>query len=280
MPYRRLTRALVLMAALYGATTGAAAFDDAMYPDLKGQWAKVGSGEWDPSKPRGLGQQAPLTAEYQAILEASLADQKGGGQGNDPGYRCIPHGMPRIMIAIHPMEFVITPEATYIMSERFGEIRRVYTDGRDWPEPLEPSFLGYSIGKWRDEAVAGRFDTLMIETRGLKGPRTYESSGIPFHPDGQTVVKERVSLDPSNRDLLRNEVTVIDHALLHPWTVTRTYRREKNPHPTWIEYLCVEDNHHVVLGRQDYLLSADGYLMPVRKGQPPPDLKYFDQTPK
>src|SRR5262245_38819067 len=55
--------------------TGAAAFDDAMYPDWKGQWTRMGSGNFDPGKPRGTGQQAPLTPEYQAILEASLADQ-------------------------------------------------------------------------------------------------------------------------------------------------------------------------------------------------------------
>ena len=57
--------------------------------------AAAGSGEFDPSKPRGLGQQAPLTPEYQKILEASVADQAHGGQGNDPGHRCNIHGMPR-----------------------------------------------------------------------------------------------------------------------------------------------------------------------------------------
>ena len=102
------------LAALCLTITSAAAFDDATYPDWKGQWTRMGSGNWDPGKPRGAGQQAPLTAEYQAILEASLADQDRGGQGNDPGYRCNPHGMPRIMIAIQPMEIVITPDTTYI----------------------------------------------------------------------------------------------------------------------------------------------------------------------
>jgi hypothetical protein len=37
----------------------------------------------------------------------------------------------------------------------------------------------------------------------------------------------------------------------------------------------VDDNKHVQVGKEDYLLSADGLLMPVRKGQAPPDLKYF-----
>jgi len=33
-------------------------------------------------------------------------------------------------------------------------------------------------------------------------------------------------------------------------------------------------------GKENYLLSADGYLMPVKKDQPPPDLRYFNQPKK
>ena len=38
---------------------------------------------------------------------------------------------------------------------------------------------------------------------------------------------------------------------------------------------CSEDNHHVWVGKDDYFVSADGYLMPTKKDQPPPDLRYF-----
>src|SRR5947199_10832128 len=91
----------VLLTAVLGALllmiTGAAAFDDAMYPDWKGQWSRIGGFNWDPTKPRG-GQQAPLTAEYQAVLDASLADQGRGGQGTYPGDRCLPSAMPGMML--------------------------------------------------------------------------------------------------------------------------------------------------------------------------------------
>ena len=52
----------------------AAAFDDAMYPDFSGQWKRPpGVGvQWDQTKSAGLAQQAPLTPEYQARLEASI----------------------------------------------------------------------------------------------------------------------------------------------------------------------------------------------------------------
>src|SRR5262249_43695703 len=119
---RRSSIGAAALAALCLTITGAAAYDDALYPNWKGQWTRMGSGNWDPAKPRGAGQQAPLTPEYQAILDASLADQDRGGQGNDPGYRCNPHGMPRIMIGIQPLEIVITPQATYVMLELFNQL--------------------------------------------------------------------------------------------------------------------------------------------------------------
>jgi hypothetical protein len=267
-----------LMAALGATLFSAQAFDDAKYPDWGGAWSRIGSGEFDPSKPRGLGQQAPLTPEYQKILEQSLADQDNGGQGVNPGYRCSPHGMPRIMIAILPIQFVITPETTYIMPELFNALRRVYTDGRAWPADPKRASVGYSIGQWLDEDGDGGYDTLAIETRGLRGPHAYDSTGMPFHKDDATIVKERIRLDKTNPDVLRNEITTIDNALTRPWTVTRSYRRARNP--IWGEYACKEDNHHVVIRNEDYLVSWDGYLMPVRKGQPAPDLKFFEQEPK
>jgi hypothetical protein len=272
MPYRA---SIGVITALLFMITGAAAFEDAKYPDWKGQWSRIGSGNWDPSKPRGAGQKAPLTPEYQAVLDASLADQDRGGQGNDPGYRCSPHGMPRIMIGIQPFEFVITPQTTYIALELFNQLRRIYTDGRAWPDRITPSTLGYSIGRWIDSDGDGRYDTLDVETRGLKGPRSYDSSGIPFHADGLTVVNERITLDKTNRNILRNEITTTDHALTRPWMVTRSYKRDPSPRPVWVEHVCSEDNRHVVIGKENYVVNFEGYLMPVRKGQEPPDLRNF-----
>jgi hypothetical protein len=183
--------------------------------------------------------------------------------------------MPRVMIANVPIEFVVLPDTTYVVLERLSQVRRIYTDGRDWPAQLQHSSLGYSIGKWIDEDRDGRYDTLEVETRGIKGPHVYDSSGMPFHPDERAIVKERIRWDRTNPDVLRNEITTIDNALSRPRTVTRSYRRNRNH--TWNEYTCGLDNQHIVVGKEDYFLSADGFLMPVRKDQQPPDLRYFDQ---
>src|SRR5215471_8058238 len=86
MLYRSAIGTLALAAALAMSISSAKAFDDATYPDWSGSWLGIGGGSFDTSKPKGLGQQAPLKAESQKILEGSLADIAAGGQGNDPGY--------------------------------------------------------------------------------------------------------------------------------------------------------------------------------------------------
>ncbi len=274
--------ASAVIAALAMAMTGAAGHDETKYPDWAGQWKRPRglATQWDQTKPAGLAQQAPLTPEYQKRLEASIADQANGGQGADNRYTCIPNGMPRVMAVIFPIELVILPAITYVHFEAFMP-RRIYTDGRDFPDAEEPSFMGYSIGKWSDTDGDGRFDTLEVETRNFKGPRTFDSSGLPLHKDNQTIVKERFYLDKGNPNVLHDEVTVIDHALTRPWTVLKTYRRDpSDSQPYWVENTCAENNNHIAIGKEGYMLSADGFLMPAKKDQAPPDLRYFKQSQK
>jgi hypothetical protein len=274
MFHRRSIGALASAGALLMTLAGAQAFDETKYPDWSGQWKKppgIGN-QWDQTKRPGRAQQAPLNAEYQAIFEASLADQAAGGQGDDVRITCVSTGMPRMMTAVRPFEFVITPNVTYINSEN-NQPRRIYTDGRSIPKDVEPTWPGYSIGTWRDTDNDGRFDTLEVESRNFKGPRVYEASGIPLHKDNATIVKERITLDKANKDILRYEITTIDNALTRPWVVMKTFHRERNV--LWYEDQCSENNNHVVVGKEFYFLSADGYLMPTRKDQPPPDTRYF-----
>jgi hypothetical protein len=263
---------------------GALAFDDAQYPNLKGQWTRIsppGQPAFDPAMPRGRGQQAPLTPEYQAIFEANLADMANGGEGLWPGYGCRPPGMPPMMTAYEPMEIIVTPPTTYILIDHIADSkRRIYTDGREWPKEVEPAYVGYSIGQWVDEDRDGKYDVLEAETRHIKGQRAYDATGIPLHRDNQTIVKERIFLDKADRNILRDQITVIDNALTRPWTVMKSYRRSADARPLWREYICAENNNHIAIGPENYFISADGYLMPAKKGQKPPDLRYFKQTQK
>jgi len=268
--------AITLATVLALFTSGVRAHDESKYPDWAGQWRRPPgiANQFDTSKPPREGQKPPLTAEYQAIWEANLKDQAAGGQGTDPTYICIPDGMPRAMNVIFPMEMIILPNTTYIHIEYLQMFRRIYTDGRPFPEDTDTSFMGYSIGKWVDTDGDGRFDELVVETRFLKSPRAFDSSGIPLHPDGQTIVHERFYQDKGKPDVLHDEVTTIDNALTRPWTITKHYNRVRNP--IWVEAICSENNDHIKLGSENYMRSADGLLMPAKKGQRPPDLKYFN----
>jgi len=280
MSCRVLLAALALAAAAWMMLADARAFDESKYPEWYGQWTRpngVGN-QWDPTKPGGPAQRAPLTPEYQAIYQANLADQKECGQGTDPLFRCLPPGMPRQMTVVFPMEIIIMPGTTYMAFEQGNVFRRIYTDGRDWPKDQEPSFAGYSIGKWSDTGGDGRYDLLEVETRGFRGPRAYEPSGIPLHADNRTIIKERFYGDKADKGILYDEVTTIDNALTRPWTVLKTLIRSRNP--MWYENNCQEGNNHVLIGKDNYVMSADGRLMPTRKNQAPPDLSYFETSKK
>jgi hypothetical protein len=276
--------AAALLATLSAPAVAQQIFDYAKYPNLKGHWERFvvhglpGQPSFDQTRPWAKGQGAPLTAEYEAVLESSLKDQANGGLGNSADHvTCGGAGMPFMMIAFRPLEFVITPDVTYVLIADFDALRRVFTDGRDWPAEIEPTLQGYSIGKWIDEDGDGRFDVLEVETRGFKGRRVYDISGLPLHYDNQSVFRERIFLDKGNPDLLHDEITVIDHALTRPWIVDKRYTRAKAD-AQWPEFHCGEYNSQVMIGRENYYLSADGLLMPVRKGQPAPDLKYFKKS--
>jgi hypothetical protein len=263
-----------LAAALGVSAAAAQVIDFGKYPDLSGQWKRPdGVGiSWDPTKRPGLEQKAPLIPEYQAMLEKSLKDQLDGGWGLDNRITCMANGMPRMMTFIRPVEFIVLPQVTYIHYENVMP-RRIYTDGRDWPKDEEPTFVGYSIGKWIDTDGDGKYDVLEVETRNFKGPRTLEVSGLPLHHDNQTIVKERIYLDKANKDLLHNDITIFDRAFTRPWTVVKNSVRI--PNDRWFEDNCNESNNHVIIGKENYFLSADGLLMPARKDQAPPDLRYF-----
>jgi hypothetical protein len=202
-----------------------------------------------------------------------------GGQGTTATYRCLSPGMPRVANGYGPLEIVVTPDTTYILIDHILDDRRIFADGREWPKDLEPSFLGYSLGKWIDTNDTGRYDVLEVETRGFKGPRTFDGGGLPLHSDNETVIRERIYLDKSDPDIAHDDITVFDHALTRPWTVRKDYRRNPDRRPQWTEEDC-GDNNHVIIRDDHYVLSADGLLMPTRKDQPPPDLRYFKQQRK
>jgi hypothetical protein len=268
MVYRSAISAMAVVGALCAAMAGALAWDDSKYPDFSGQWHPIGGpGRW------ARDERAPLTAEYQKIFDAT----KGvGGQGtSNMTYLCLSPGMPRVVNGYSDIEFVTAPTTFHILIDHIYDNRRIFTDGRPWPDPLVPTLLGYSIGQWVDTKGTGKYDLLEAETRGFRGPRAFDATGLPLHHDNETIIKERFYIDEKNPNVSHDEVTVIDHALTRPWTVVKNYQRAPDPRPYYHEENCPEGNVNVRVGNDDYMISSDGFLMPTEKGQKAPNLKYF-----
>ena len=132
----------------------------------------------------------------------------------DPGFKCLPPGMPRLIHMSYPVEIVVTKSTVYMLAEYFGETRRIYMDGRTFPtwDELEPSFTGYSIGRWED-------DTLVVETRGLRWDSLLDRSLIPHSDQLRIIEKWR----RTGENELSFSITAIDPVVLDvpEWTNER-----------------------------------------------------------
>jgi len=60
--------------------------------------------------------------------------------------------------------------------------------------------------------------------------------------------------------------------------VDKRYVHNPNLRANWPEFYNTENNAQIVIGKENYFLSGDGFLMPAKKDQAPPDLRYFKPT--
>ena len=166
--------------------------------------------------------------EYQARLQAIRdADRKGTPLAS--GYvSCLGDGMPMMMNAMFPIEFLITAHQVTIIEEAFTQVRRILLDQPQKSiDDVEPGFFGHSVGHWEG-------DTLVADTIGVKEDIRYQN--VPHSKDLH--IRERIHLVAP--EILWNEITMDDPAVLEkPWTVIVAYK--KMPDYTLLEYVC-EDN--------------------------------------
>jgi hypothetical protein len=88
-----------------------------------------------------------------------------------PISHCLPEGMPMIETAPAPYKIVQTPGAMFMLYERDTTYRQVYTDGRKLPDDPQPSWLGYSIGKWDGDSLV--VDSIGFNDRGWLDARAH-----------------------------------------------------------------------------------------------------------
>ena len=134
MLYRSSIGAVIFVGALCATIVGASAWDDSKYPDFSGQWRTIGGpGRFSREEP------PPLTPEYKAIFDSIKGN---GGQGvSNMTYLCFSPGLPRVTNGYGEIEFVIAPTTFHVLVDHIYDNRRIFTDGRPWPEPLIPTLL-------------------------------------------------------------------------------------------------------------------------------------------
>jgi len=221
------------------AGTAAGAFDPR---DFSGTWDRYPTAtdaERDPSTvapagPVGLAgiPAPPLKPEFKAAWEA---ERKRHDEANAAGRpiathytECIPDGMPAMMMAMFPMEVLMTPRQVTVIQEAYNQVRRIYLDDTLPPvEDAEPGFWGHSVGHWEG-------NDFVVETIGIKDYVRFRDAP---HSANMRIHERMRMIDA---DHFENEVTVVDpEYLTEPWKWTWQYKRK--PDYKMYEYVC-EDN--------------------------------------
>ena len=183
------------------------------HPDLSGVW----SAPADYFKNLA----SDLKPEDVTMLPAAIALQKQHeikDHSDDPMALCLPPGVPRIDTsnsgdALHPFKIVQTPNLILLLYETsvYSTFRQVFLDGRKLPTDGQPTWLGYSAGRWEG-------NTLVVETTGFNGRAWLDT--FKGHPqsDAARVTERFTRRDFGHMDLA---ITIDDpKSYAKPWQAT------------------------------------------------------------
>lgn len=166
----------------------------------------------------------PIRPEAGAVVRASI--ERGSG---DTLYRCLPGSIPLATMLSEVTKIVQTPGLTLIMLELDSAVRQVYTDGRPLPANRNPSWFGYSVGKWDK-------DTLVVETVGLNNRAALDLIGHP-RSESMRIIERYRRRDAGHLDI---EMTFEDPEIYtKPFTVKVTHVLQ--PDTDILEYFCNEN---------------------------------------
>jgi hypothetical protein len=189
-------------------------------PDLSGIWV-ASTGKYL-ANIAADGIEVPIQPWAAAVYKEH---QEQNGKGH-PSERCISHGLPDYDALAVPFKLIQTQGEVAVLYEAFNHYRQIFTDGRGFPENREPTWLGYSVGKWDG-------DTLVVDTVGFNDKTWLDSTGKP-HSDAMHLIERYRRPDLGH---LSVALTIEDEkALTKPYTFTRTFTLA----PAWElqEYVC------------------------------------------
>jgi len=166
---------------------------------------------------------------YQPWLAALVKERTANKGKDDPHIICMPDTFLRDYSLPHLMKFVQTRGLLVMLNELNATYRQVFTDDRPLPVDPNPSWQGYSSGKWDG-------DTLIVKSNGFRDDLWIDNAGSVISSAAK--VEERFKrLDYGHMDI---QVTVDDpKAYTRPWTVTLHQRLALNTE--LVDEICIEN---------------------------------------
>ena len=178
------------------------------------------------------GPQVALLPAPDAVYRHNVATE---GKDRPSGF-CLPHSVPDAMIIPQPFEILHTPGRTLILYEQFMDFRQIFTDGRALPKDAQPTWFGYSIGRWER-------DSFVIESSGFNDRSWVDDDGHPHSEALRTTERFR----RQNFGHMAMEITIDDpKTYVKPWTATLHFHLL--PDTDLIENVCEneKDAKHMV----------------------------------
>jgi hypothetical protein len=201
-------------------------------PDLSGVWMADGQTYFF-DLTAGLKPEDVPIQPWAKALQKQRADDE---HRDDPLGKCLPHGVPRVNTnGLFPFKIIQTPGLVVILYEQLNLFRQVFMDGRKLASDLNPTWLGYSTGRWDG-------DTLVIETSGFNDKTWLDTR--EGHPATDALrVTERFRR-PDFGDLEIRATIDDPKAYTKPWTTTiqKNYLQLQTD---ILEFVCNEDEKDI-----------------------------------
>ena len=199
-------------------------------PDLSGIWQSAGA-KYLINLAADL---KPEDLQMQPWAAALVNERKNGARGvEESDAHCLPQGVSKISVAPLPFKIIQDPGLVVILYEAFGQFRQVFMDGRALPQDPNPTWLGYSVGKWDD-------DTLVVDSSGFNAKAWLDQAG---HPATEALhVTERFR----RRDFGHLEIQVtIDDPKAYGKAWSATLPMNLLPDTDLLEFVCNENERDV-----------------------------------
>lgn len=163
---------------------------------------------------------------FQPAAAALYKERRDNSFRDNPLAHCLPAGIPRLDAYTHPYKIVQTPELIVVLYESLTMFRQIFLDGRALPQSPEPSWMGYSVGRWDGNA-------LVVETTGFNDKTWLDGSGHP-HSDKMRLTERFVRRNFGQMDI---EITV-DDPVMYTKPLRYTQPQKLLPDTDLLEYVC------------------------------------------